>query len=62
MLGIDEAQFFDEGLVDLAESIADSGVRVICAGRSPSEMARATAAITAGIPWDALKFRSEHEG
>lgn len=32
VLGIDESQFFDEGLVDLAESIADSGVRVICAG------------------------------
>jgi thymidine kinase len=32
VLGIDEAQFFDDGLVDLAESIADSGVRVICAG------------------------------
>ena len=32
VVAIDEAQFFDEGLVDLAESLADRGVRVILAG------------------------------
>jgi thymidine kinase len=32
VVGIDEAQFFDEGLVDLVGELADSGVRVIVAG------------------------------
>ncbi len=32
VVGIDEAQFFDEGLVDLVCELADSGVRVIVAG------------------------------
>lgn len=32
VLGIDEAQFFDLGLVDLVTQLADSGVRVIVAG------------------------------
>lgn len=32
VLGVDEAQFFDEGLVELAERIADRGARVILAG------------------------------
>lgn len=32
VVGIDEAQFFDEGLVDLANDLADAGVRVIVAG------------------------------
>lgn len=32
VIGIDEAQFFDEGLVDVARSLANSGIRVIIAG------------------------------
>lgn len=32
VVGIDEAQFFDEGLVDLVTELADHGVRVIVAG------------------------------
>jgi thymidine kinase len=32
VVGIDEAQFFDDGLVDLVCELADSGVRVIVAG------------------------------
>ena len=32
VVGIDEAQFFDDGLVDLVTEMADSGVRVIVAG------------------------------
>jgi thymidine kinase len=32
VIGIDEAQFFDDGLLDVAETLALSGVRVIIAG------------------------------
>jgi thymidine kinase len=32
VVGIDEAQFFDDGLIDLATRLADRGVRVIVAG------------------------------
>lgn len=32
VVGIDEAQFFDDGLVDVVSELADSGVRVIVAG------------------------------
>jgi len=32
VVGIDEAQFFDEGVVDVAERLANAGMRVICAG------------------------------
>jgi len=32
VVGIDEAQFFDDGLIDLVSELADSGVRVIVAG------------------------------
>ncbi|MGE5234386.1 MAG: thymidine kinase [Acidobacteriota bacterium] len=32
VVGIDEAQFFDTGLVDLVGELADSGLRVIVAG------------------------------
>jgi thymidine kinase len=32
VVGIDEVQFFDEGIVDAAESLASRGVRVIAAG------------------------------
>ena len=32
VVAIDEIQFFDNGIVDVCEQIADSGIRVICAG------------------------------
>jgi thymidine kinase len=32
VVGIDEAQFFDEALADLATKLADAGIRVIIAG------------------------------
>jgi len=32
VVAVDEGQFFDEGLVDLCEELADRGVRVIVAG------------------------------
>jgi len=32
VVGIDEAQFFDEALVELVEELADRGIRVIVAG------------------------------
>lgn len=32
VVGIDEAQFFDDGLVDVCNQLANSGIRVIAAG------------------------------
>lgn len=32
VVGIDEVQFFDPGIVDVVERLADGGLRVICAG------------------------------
>lgn len=32
IVGIDEAQFFDESLVEIAQKLAYRGIRVICAG------------------------------
>ena len=32
VVGIDEAQFFDHGIVDVCRQLADSGIRVIVAG------------------------------
>jgi len=32
VVGIDEAQFFDEGIVDIVQGLADKGLRVIVAG------------------------------
>ena len=32
VVGIDEVQFFDEGVVEVAEELANRGIRVICAG------------------------------
>lgn len=32
VVGIDEAQFFDAGIVDVCQQLADSGIRVIVAG------------------------------
>jgi thymidine kinase len=40
VVGIDEAQFFDEGLIDLATELADHGVRVIVAGLDQDFMRR----------------------
>ncbi len=32
VVGIDEVQFFDDSIVEVCQKLADSGVRVICAG------------------------------
>ena len=40
VVGIDEAQFFDETVVDLAENLADNGVRVVVAGLELDYLAR----------------------
>jgi thymidine kinase len=32
VVGIDEAQFFDDGVIGVAEKLANAGIRVICAG------------------------------
>ncbi|UJR78770.1 thymidine kinase [Sandaracinus amylolyticus] len=32
VVGIDEVQFFDAGIVQVAERLADAGMRVVCAG------------------------------
>ena len=32
VVGVDEAQFFDESLIEVAQTLANRGVRVICAG------------------------------
>ena len=32
VIGIDEAQFFDESIVDVVQALADKGIRVIIAG------------------------------
>lgn len=32
VVGIDEAQFFDEGMIDIVRDLADRGIRVIIAG------------------------------
>lgn len=40
VLGIDEAQFFDEGVVELAERQADRGVRVVVAGLDQDYLGR----------------------
>lgn len=32
VVGIDEVQFFDDGIVDVCQELANRGVRVICAG------------------------------
>ncbi|MEE2777715.1 MAG: thymidine kinase [Acidobacteriota bacterium] len=40
VVGVDEAQFFDDGLVDLATELADRGIRVIVAGLDQDFMRR----------------------
>jgi thymidine kinase len=32
VVGVDEAQFFDEGIIAVVEKLANAGIRVICAG------------------------------
>ena len=32
VVGVDEVQFFDDGVVDVCEELANRGARVICAG------------------------------
>lgn len=32
VVGIDEAQFFDDSIIDVADQLANAGIRVICAG------------------------------
>lgn len=32
VIGIDEAQFFDQGIVEVCQELANRGIRVICAG------------------------------
>lgn len=40
VVGIDEAQFFDEGIVEVAEQLADQGARVVVAGLELDYLAR----------------------
>lgn len=40
VVGIDEAQFFDDGLVDVCNELADKGIRVIVAGLDMDFMGR----------------------
>jgi thymidine kinase len=40
VVGIDEAQFFDEGIIDVVERLADRGVRVVVAGLDQDYMGR----------------------
>jgi thymidine kinase len=40
VVGIDEAQFFDEGLPEVVNELANQGIRVICAGLDMDFMGR----------------------
>lgn len=40
VLGVDEAQFFDDGLVEVVERLADRGVRVVVAGLDQDYLGR----------------------
>ncbi|HEY8403542.1 MAG TPA: thymidine kinase [Flavobacteriales bacterium] len=40
VVGIDEAQFFDDGLPDVCNELANQGIRVICAGLDMDFMGR----------------------
>ena len=54
VVGIDEAQFFDDGIVEVCRKLADSGIRVIVAGLDMDYM---------GVPFGpmpALMARAEH--
>lgn len=54
VVGIDEAQFFDEGIVAVAEELADSGVRVVVAGLELDYLARPF-----GSMWQMLALAEE---
>ncbi len=40
IVGIDEAQFFDRGLVEVVERLANRGIRVVCAGLDMDYLAK----------------------
>jgi thymidine kinase len=40
VVGVDEAQFFDEGIVEVVERLADKGVRVVVAGLDQDYLGR----------------------
>ncbi len=54
VVGIDEVQFFDEGIVEVCNILADRGVRVICAGLDMDYLAKPFG------PMPALLARAEH--
>ena len=54
VVGIDEVQFFDDGIVDVCNILADRGVRVICAGLDMDYLAKPFG------PMPALLARAEH--
>lgn len=45
VVGIDEAQFFDDGLIDVCRQLANNGIRVIIAGLDMRESLRTDASI-----------------
>ncbi len=54
VVGIDEAQFFDEGIVDVCMTLADRGIRVIVAGLDMDYLGKPFG------PMPALMARAEH--
>ena len=77
VVGIDEAQFFDDSIVEVCRELADSGVRVIVAGLDmdytgkpfgpmPALMAKRTptkpSADTASKSWYATRKRNKRNG
>ena len=54
VVGIDEVQFFDDGIVEVCNILADRGVRVICAGLDMDYLAKPFG------PMPALLARAEH--
>jgi thymidine kinase len=54
VVGIDEAQFFDAGVVDVARELANRGIRVICAGLDMDYMGKPFG------PMPALLASAEH--
>jgi thymidine kinase len=54
VVGIDEAQFFDEGIVQVAEELADGGTRVVVAGLELDYLARPF-----GSMWQMLALAEE---
>ena len=54
VVGIDEAQFFDEGIVEVCMTLADRGIRVIVAGLDMDYLGKPFG------PMPALMARAEH--